>query len=134
MSSTSTSSTNLKPKPTISSRSSVSTIVSSTSTSSYRISGIIIEAVHFHVHGKVQGVYFRKHTQKQAALLNLRGWVRNNTNAERSVEGIVQGTKDNVEKFKTWVSTVGSPSSRIDRCTFTRREVDATMKPFEIKK
>ena len=38
-----------------------------------------MEKLHFEVFGKVQGVFFRKHTQAEAQKLHLVGWVKNTT-------------------------------------------------------
>lgn len=46
---------------------------------------------HFWVSGKVQGVFFRRFTQQQASLLNLKGWVRNT--ADNRVELKAFGTE-----------------------------------------
>ncbi|KAJ3238538.1 Arginase, catabolizes arginine to ornithine and urea [Chytriomyces hyalinus] len=50
----------------------------------------------FRVFGKVQGVFFRKHTAAKAVKLGLVGYVRNNHDAERSVEGVVMGPREKV--------------------------------------
>ena len=36
-----------------------------------------LQAVDFEVFGKVQGVFFRKYTQRQAVELGVRGWIMN---------------------------------------------------------
>ena len=48
----------------------------------------------FEIHGKVQGVFFRKHTQAQAAKLKLRGWceVREPTQNARARTHFVRNT------------------------------------------
>ncbi|CAH1638184.1 unnamed protein product [Spodoptera littoralis] len=55
----------------------------------------------FEVFGKVQGVYFRKHTQKKATELGLKGWVMNT--AQGTVVGQIQGPAVAVEDMKTWL-------------------------------
>lgn len=52
---------------------------------------------HFWVQGFVQGVGFRYFVLRQAAALQLNGWVRNRYNG--SVEGVVEGPADKVEEF-----------------------------------
>ncbi|KAI8618587.1 hypothetical protein BC830DRAFT_1108196 [Chytriomyces sp. MP71] len=56
-----------------------------------KVSSSDIVTMQFHVHGKVQGVFFRKYTAAKANELSLAGHVFNKYNAERSVEGIVTG-------------------------------------------
>ncbi|WP_246187506.1 acylphosphatase [Neomoorella glycerini] len=52
---------------------------------------------HFWVKGLVQGVGFRYFILRQAANLQLNGWVRNRYNG--SVEGVVEGPADRVKEF-----------------------------------
>lgn len=73
--------------------------------------------VDFEVYGKVQGVFFRKSTQKEAMALGLRGWCMNTT--EGTVKGSMEGEPDKVEKMKQWLKSTGSPLSRIDKANFT---------------
>ena len=46
--------------------------------------------------GKVQGVYFRAHTEKKARSLGIRGWVRNVDDGR--VEAVFEGPKEVVEE------------------------------------
>jgi acylphosphatase len=57
----------------------------------------MILSVSFQVFGKVQGVFFRKHTLAKASDLGLVGWVKNEKDAERSVTGTVQGPAQKIE-------------------------------------
>lgn len=77
-------------------------------------------SVNYEVHGKVQGVFFRKHTNLKARELKLVGWVMNTYHD--TVKGNLQGPKSQVLKMKKWLSEVGSPSSRIEKCVFTDEE------------
>ncbi|KAK9843702.1 hypothetical protein WJX81_003015 [Elliptochloris bilobata] len=71
---------------------------------------------HFEVFGKVQGVFFRKYTVKEAQSLDLVGWVRN-TDAG-TVEGDAQGRPEKLAEFKEFLTKRGSPQSHIERCKF----------------
>jgi len=54
---------------------------------------------HYLISGRVQGVGFRAFTQAQAQRLNLRGWVRNLSDAR--VEALVRGpTLESVESLE----------------------------------
>jgi len=81
---------------------------------------VVRVAVDFEVFGKVQGVFFRKHTQKKGKALGLRGWIRNTS--DLTVKGQIEGTIESVETMKNWLSTEGSPKSRIDRAEFTNEK------------
>ena len=52
------------------------------------------------VTGRVQGVFFRAETQRQALSLNIRGWVRNLPGG--SVEALCEGTKEDVDRMIAW--------------------------------
>ena len=73
-------------------------------------------SVSFEVFGLVQGVFFRKHTEKTAKSLKLVGYVKNTRT--NTVIGTIQGEPENIDKMKTWLQTEGSPRSRIDKCDF----------------
>ena len=59
-----------------------------------------IPQVYLKIFGKVQGVFFRAHTQKAAQKLGLRGWVRNTE--DDCVEITAQGEKSALEEFIEW--------------------------------
>lgn len=74
----------------------------------------------FEIFGKVQGVFFRKYTQQQATKLHLVGWVKNTPSG--SVQGHMEGRKDEIDKMKTWLRTTGSPKSRITKAEFANEK------------
>ncbi|MFX0092981.1 MAG: acylphosphatase, partial [Candidatus Hodarchaeota archaeon] len=57
------------------------------------------------VHGRVQGVFFRKYTRDKAEELNVRGYVKNLRDGSGSVKIVAQG--DNAEKLIEWARTEG---------------------------
>lgn len=67
---------------------------------------------HYHVFGRVQGVWYRGTAQDRARQLGLRGWVRNCEDG--SVETVACGTPEALDDFKAWLSE-GPPSARVDR-------------------
>lgn len=75
-----------------------------------------MRSVDFEVSGKVQGVFFRKHTVKEAKRLRLTGYVKNTSRG--TVIGTAQGSEEAVKAMKRWLQNVGSPKSRIDKCEF----------------
>ncbi len=66
--------------------------------------------VHAIVHGRVQGVFFRDYTQRQAELLGLNGWVRNRPDG--TVETVFEGEAGPVEEMLAWLAS-GSPLSQV---------------------
>lgn len=73
-------------------------------------------SVEFEVFGKVQGVFFRKHTVRKATELGLKGWVKNTTAG--TVKGKIQGGNRGLALMKKWLQTTGSPNCRIDKTVF----------------
>ncbi len=68
--------------------------------------------VHIRVEGRVQGVGYRAFVERNAAQLDLRGWVRNRTNG--SVEAVLQGPSSAVDEMLAHCRR-GPPASRVDR-------------------
>ncbi|XP_012540380.1 acylphosphatase-1 [Monomorium pharaonis] len=91
-------------------------------------------AVDFEVFGVVQGVFFRKYTQKRGKELNLKGWCMNTPNG--TVVGHLEGQRAQVDEMKQWLRYTGSPQSRIDSVQFrNEKEIsEPTFTDFEIRK
>lgn len=66
--------------------------------------------IHALVHGRVQGVFFRDYTRREALRLGLTGWVRNL--ATGSVETEFEGSPNQVKGMLDWLS-IGSPQSLV---------------------
>ncbi|XP_038209768.1 acylphosphatase-1-like [Zerene cesonia] len=88
----------------------------------------------FEVFGKVQGVFFRKHTQKKAQELGLKGWVMNTP--QGTVIGQLQGPHNAVEDMKIWLQKIGSPKSKIDKAAFRNEGPinNTAFRSFEIRR
>ncbi len=69
----------------------------------------------FEVFGKVQGVFFRKHTKITADEIGITGWCMNTPTG--SVTGEIEGTSDQLTRMTHWLGHVGSPNSTIERLT-----------------
>ena len=65
-----------------------------------------------HIHGRVQGVFFRQSTQKKALELGLSGMVRNLNDG--SVEVIVEGIEENIKLLIDWCRH-GPVRARVDK-------------------
>ncbi|KAM8706550.1 hypothetical protein ACLKA7_010764 [Drosophila subpalustris] len=87
----------------------------------------------FEVFGKVQGVYFRRHAEKKAKTLGLRGWCMNTPVG--TVKGYIEGPRTEVQLMKEWLRTTGSPSSNVQRAEFTQENEkrDYGFKNFHIR-
>jgi acylphosphatase len=66
---------------------------------------------HIIVHGRVQGVFFRDHTQKWASSLGVCGRVKNLVNGQVEIE--VEGEKDRIEDLVRFLRK-GPPLSRVE--------------------
>ncbi|KAM8704305.1 hypothetical protein ACLKA7_008845 [Drosophila subpalustris] len=71
----------------------------------------------FEVFGRVQGVFFRKYTEKQANNLGVRGWCMNT--ATNTVKGELEAPLGPLDEMKEWLKTKGSPASRIEKVEFS---------------
>ena len=57
--------------------------------------------IHFTVHGRVQGVFFRASTKQQADLYGVAGWVRNLRDGK--VEGVATAEETVLGLFTEWL-------------------------------
>ncbi|NXU45732.1 ACYP2 protein, partial [Drymodes brunneopygia] len=65
--------------------------------------------------------YFpNEYTEQEAKKLGVVGWVKNTS--QGTVTGQVQGPEERVNEMKSWLSKVGSPSSRIDKTNFSNEK------------
>lgn len=63
------------------------------------------------IRGRVQGVWFRDATQRQARALGVAGWVRNR--ADGSVEAVACGDMPALDALQRWAGH-GPPAARVD--------------------
>jgi acylphosphatase len=70
-----------------------------------------VEARRFVVRGRVQGVGFRWFVEREAHLLGIAGWVRNNHDG--SVEILAQGTRDQLSGLHSRLRE-GPRAARVD--------------------
>ena len=64
------------------------------------------------VFGKVQGVWFRDKTRREAIKLKVTGWVKNISGGMVYLEA--EGEENNLKSLERWIH-IGSPHSRVDR-------------------
>jgi acylphosphatase len=84
---------------------------------------------HVFVAGRVQGVSFRWHTQRQAQELELTGWVRNLWDGR--VEAIFEGNEKAVQNAVAWCHH-GPPSARVDDIEIKYETPSGEFKGFRI--
>jgi acylphosphatase len=71
----------------------------------------VVEARRFVVRGRVQGVGFRWFVEREAHILGVAGWVRNNSDG--SVEVLAQGTRDQLSGLQSRLRQ-GPRAARVD--------------------
>ncbi len=69
-----------------------------------------MRAVRLIVSGRVQGVAFRHHTQREATRLGLRGWVRNRSDGRVEIEA--EGEETELEQLVAWAHG-GPPAAQV---------------------
>lgn len=79
--------------------------------------------------GKVQGVFYRDHTQRWASALALSGWVRNLPDGR--VEALAEGEKEDIENLVAKLKK-GPPLSRVENVHTEWEEYKAEFLDFRI--
>ncbi len=76
---------------------------------------------HVFISGRVQGVFYRFYTEKQAKRLGVSGWVRNRLDSR--VEAVIVGPEKKVNQMLSWFWQ-GSPLSKVEKVkTVTKKSV-----------
>ena len=79
--------------------------------------------------GRVQGVYYRAFTSKNATSLNLKGYVHNLP--DRSVEIYAEGEKKQLEKLVEQLKK-GPPGARVDNLTLNWSQYTGVYHDFSV--
>ena len=82
------------------------------------------------VHGEVQGVNFRTTTQREAAALNLTGWVRNVWDG--TVETVAEGSSSALLKFEAYLHR-GPSAAYVESVDVTYGEATGEFRAFNIR-
>lgn len=85
--------------------------------------------VHILISGRVQGVFFRDNTRKQAQKMGVFGWVRNLE--DNRVEAVFESEKEKVEKILEWAKK-GPMFARVDNIDIQWQEYKNEFQNFEI--
>jgi acylphosphatase len=88
------------------------------------------EARRFVVRGRVQGVGFRWFVEREAHILGISGWVRNN--ADGSVEIMAQGTRDQLLGLRSRLRQ-GPRAARVDNVEESEAGPVAGLNSFRIE-
>ena len=89
----------------------------------------IMQTLHARVEGRVQGVFFRDSTRREAQHLGLTGWVRNMPDG--TVETVLQGEEEKLKKMKNWLQK-GSPHSIVTNVSYTEIDDEISYSDFKI--
>ncbi len=84
----------------------------------------------FIVRGRVQGVGFRWFVEREAHILGIAGWVRNNSDS--TVEVLAIGTRDQLSGMRSRLHE-GPRASRVDRVDESEAEVIKGLTSFRIE-
>jgi acylphosphatase len=82
------------------------------------------------VEGRVQGVFFRHHTQKMAFKLDVNGWVKNRRDG--FVEALFEGDKKNVDQIIHWCHR-GPSEARVTNVNVTWEDYTGEFEDFSIR-
>jgi acylphosphatase len=89
-----------------------------------------VEARRFIVRGRVQGVGFRWFVEREAHILGIAGWVRNNH--EGSVEVLAQGTREQLSALHSRLRE-GPRAARVDAVDVSEAAPVAGLNSFRIE-
>ena len=84
----------------------------------------------FVVRGRVQGVGFRWFVEREAHILQVAGWVRNN--ADGTVEVLAQGTRDQLAGLRSRLQE-GPRAARVDDVEVSEAEPVAGLTSFQVR-
>jgi len=81
------------------------------------------------IEGRVQGVWFRDSTRREARGIGVCGWVKNSYDG--SVEVLAEGPEDRVKKLITWCHQ-GPPAASVTRVKQSSEEYQGEFNSFDI--
>jgi len=88
------------------------------------------EARRFIIRGRVQGVGFRWFVEREAHILGIAGWVRNNHDG--SVEVLAQGTRDQLSGLHARLRE-GPRAARVDEVEVSEARPSGSINSFRIE-
>ena len=88
-----------------------------------------MKRAHVYIFGKVQGVFYRANTKKQAKKRGLKGWVKNLKDGR--VEAVFEGPEEKIREMIEWCR-IGSSAARVEEVKVDWEEPEGLEK-FAIK-
>jgi len=88
------------------------------------------KCIHAVVHGRVQGVYFRDYTRREALRLGVCGWVRNLMDG--TVEVVAEGAPEDVDRLVAWLHE-GSPMAQVTAVDIREEPRDRHYSSFVVR-
>ncbi len=85
--------------------------------------------VHLIIEGRVQCVWFRESTRREAVSLRLFGWVKNLPDG--AVEALIEGPEDQVKELVSWCHE-GPTAANVIRVHQNREDWQGEFNSFEI--
>jgi len=82
------------------------------------------------IHGKVQGVFFRRHAKQKAVELNVTGWVANQ--ADGTVELTAEGEENKINTLVEWCYS-GPSTSEVKKVEVTKEDYMREFTDFDIR-
>ena len=90
-----------------------------------------LRRVHVRVSGRVQGVYYRQSTQREAVGRRLTGWVRNLPDGR--VELVAEGPSGLVAELVQWLHR-GPAAARVDEVEISEMAPTGAAGPFDVRR
>jgi acylphosphatase len=89
-----------------------------------------VQARRFFVRGRVQGVGFRWFVEREAQVLQIAGWVRNNPDG--SVEVLAMGTREQLSGLRSRLRE-GPRAARVDDVEESEADPTAGLNSFQVR-
>jgi acylphosphatase len=88
-----------------------------------------LRRVRLKISGRVQGVFFRESTRREAERLGVRGWVRNDDDG--TVEALIEGSAAAVDALIQWCHH-GPPSAKVEHVQLTDERSGEDLDGFRV--
>ncbi|WP_027363504.1 acylphosphatase [Desulfotruncus alcoholivorax] len=85
---------------------------------------------HVYISGRVQGVYYREYTRRQAEQLGIKGWVKNLPDGR--VEAVFEGDPAAVDNMLEWCNH-GSPNASVTGIEVNEQPAEGHFTDFRIR-